>query len=129
LKIDETSLTPLYIQIADAIEEDILTNRLEEGGPCYSQLIISKELKVNPATAAKGINLLVSRGVLEKQRGLAMIISPGAKDIIIKRKLQTDFEYKIQELVRNARQLNLSEEYVNNKISEYYKGVSYEQHN
>lgn len=123
MKIDETSLTPLYIQIADAIEEDILTNRLEEGGPCYSQLVIAKELKVNPATAAKGINLLVSRGILEKQRGLAMTICSGAKDIIIQRKKQTDFEDKIQELVRNALQLKISKEYVINKITEYFKEV------
>ncbi len=121
MKIDGNSLTPIYVQIADSIEEDILCNRLQEGSPCYSQLILAKELKVNPATAAKGINLLVSRGILEKQRGLAMVISREAKDIIIKRKSQTDFEQKLQELVRTARQLNIDEEYVKNKIVEYYK--------
>lgn len=121
MRIDESSLAPIYVQIANAIEEDILDGKLQEGGVCYSQLIIAKELKVNPATAAKGINLLVSRGVLEKQRGLAMIISPEAKELIIQRKTQTDFETKIEELVRTARQLQLSEEYVVQKISEYYR--------
>jgi Predicted transcriptional regulators len=121
MKINENSLTPIYVQIADAIEEDILCNRLQEGNPCYSQLILAKELKVNPATAAKGINLLVSRGILEKQRGFAMVISKDAKDIIIKRKSQTDFEQKLRELVRTVRQLNMDEEYVKNKIAEYYK--------
>jgi DNA-binding transcriptional regulator YhcF (GntR family) len=123
LRIDENSLTPLYVQIADAIEEAILNDELSEGSTCYSQLIIAKELKVNPATAAKGINLLVSRGILEKQRGLAMIVCTGAKEIIMERKKQTEFESKIEDIVRTARQLNLTEEYVVQKIVSYYKGV------
>jgi DNA-binding transcriptional regulator YhcF (GntR family) len=121
LKIDENSLTPIYIQIADAIEEDILNNKLIEESTCYSQLIIAKELKVNPATAAKGINLLVSRTILEKQRGQAMTVTLGAKAKIMERKKQTDFEDKIDEIVRIAKRLELSESYVLNKISEYYK--------
>jgi DNA-binding transcriptional regulator YhcF (GntR family) len=115
-------MTPLYVQIADAIEEDILNDILKEGCACYSQLIIAKELKVNPATAAKGINLLVSRCILEKQRGLAMVIRTGAKDAIIQHKKQTDFENKLENLVRTAKQLNLTERYVTQKISEYFKG-------
>ena len=121
LRIDENSLTPIYVQIADAIEEDILNNKLSEENTCYSQLIIAKELKVNPATAAKGINLLVSRTILEKQRGQAMTVTLGAKAKIMERKKQTDFEDKIDEIVRIAKRLELSEEYVLNKISEYYK--------
>jgi DNA-binding transcriptional regulator YhcF (GntR family) len=122
LRIDENSLAPIYVQIADAIEEDILNDKLQEGGSCYSQLVIAKELKVNPATAAKGINLLVSRGILEKQRGMAMIIRRGARELIIQRKKQTDFEFKIEELVRTARQLNLTQDYVTQKIAQYYRG-------
>ncbi len=122
MRIDENSLAPIYVQIADAIEEDILNDKLQEGGSCYSQLVIAKELKVNPATAAKGINLLVSRGILEKQRGMAMIIRRGARELIIQRKKQTDFEFKIEELVRTARQLNLTQDYVTQKIAQYYRG-------
>ena len=121
MRIDENSLTPIYVQIADAIEEDILNNKLSEENTCYSQLIIAKELKVNPATAAKGINLLVSRTILEKQRGQAMTVTLGAKAKIMERKKQTDFRDKIDEIVRIAKRLELSEGYVLNKISEYYK--------
>lgn len=121
MRINENSLAPLYVQIADAIEEDILNDILPEGSPCYSQLIIAKELHVNPATAAKGINLLVGRGILDKQRGQAMVVADGAKDKIAERKKQTDFELQIMDIVRTAKQLQLSEEYVRNKISDYFK--------
>ena len=62
MDINENSMVPIYVQIADAIEDDILSGKLEEGESCYSQLVLAKELHVNPATAAKGINLLVNRG-------------------------------------------------------------------
>jgi DNA-binding transcriptional regulator YhcF (GntR family) len=124
LKINEDSLTPLYVQIADSIEEDILNDTLKEGSACYSQLIIARELSVNPATAAKGINLLVVRGVLEKQRGLAMIVKNDAKETIIQRKTQTVFESKVEELVRMAKSLNLSENYVLRKLTQYFKEES-----
>lgn len=123
MKVDENSLVPIYVQIADAIEEDILSNTLNEGDSCYSQLIIAKELSVNPATAAKGINLLVNRGILEKQRGQAMTVSVGAKEKIMERKKQTDFEDAIEQVVRNAKRLGLTESYVFNKVSEYFKEV------
>lgn len=122
MRINENSLTPIYIQIADAIEEDILNDRLIEGNTCYSQLIIAKELNVNPATAAKGINLLVGRGILEKQRGQAMTITKGAKEKVIERKKQTSFEDKIYDVVRIAKQLGLSENYVLKKVTEFFKG-------
>lgn len=121
MKINENSMTPLYVQIADAIEEDILNDKLIEGSTCYSQLVIAKELNVNPATAAKGINLLVQRGILDKQRGLAMSVKTGAREIIRKRKTQTDFEEKIQELAQIAKRLQLSDIYVLEKLSQYLK--------
>lgn len=122
MKVNENSLVPIYVQIANAIEEDILNDKLSDGDSCYSQLIIAKELNVNPATAAKGINLLVSRGMLEKQRGQAMIVASGAKTKIIERKKHTDFEDLLEEIVISAKRLGLSEDYVVNKISEYFKG-------
>ena len=54
MKIDENSMIPIYVQIADSIEDDILSGKLKENDTCYSQLVLAKELKVNPATAAKG---------------------------------------------------------------------------
>lgn len=121
MKIDTSSLTPIYVQIADAIEEDILNDKLFEGGNCYSQIIIAKELKVNPATAAKGINLLVARNILEKNRGQAMTVALDAKEKIMKRKKEEIFSKMIEELVTTAKQLNLSEEYVLSAINKFFQ--------
>ncbi len=123
MKIDGTSLKPIYVQIADAIEDDIISDRLSEGGNCYSQLIIAKELKVNPATAAKGINLLVSRGILEKKRGQAMTVAIDAKGRIIMRRKEEVFGKMVEELVNTAKQLDLPKDYVLKAIETHYKGV------
>ncbi len=121
MKIDFNDVVPIYIQIADAIEDDILAGRLEEGGNCYSQVQLAKELSINPATAAKGIRLLVERGVLNKVRGQAMAISENAKEKIKSRKLDQFVSDLVENLVREAKKLKISEEDLVKKIREVYQ--------
>lgn len=110
VRIDFNQLVPIYIQIADAIEDDILAGKLAEGDKCYSQIVIAKELNINPATAAKGIRLLVDRGVLDKVRGQAMIVKEGAVDMIKQRKVEDTLSDMIDALVNEAEKLGISEE-------------------
>ncbi len=116
MKIDFNQLVPIYIQIADAIEDDILSGKLAEGDKCYSQVVISKELNINPATAAKGIRLLVDRGVLEKVRGQAMTIKEGAVEMIKQRKVEETLNGIIDALIDEALKLGISEEELVNKL-------------
>ena len=55
MKINFDSLMPVYMQIAEAVEDEIISGSLKEGDAAYSQLILARELGVNPATAAKGV--------------------------------------------------------------------------
>ncbi|MCL2654501.1 MAG: GntR family transcriptional regulator [Coriobacteriia bacterium] len=110
MRIDFESIKPLYLQIAEAIEDDILTGRLQEGGPAYSQLILSNELGVNPATAAKGITVLVQAGILEKKRGLSMAVATGARAKLISSKQKNSLQPLVRDLVAEARKIELSEE-------------------
>jgi GntR family transcriptional regulator len=118
LKFD--SVKPIYVQIAEAIEDEIIVGSMIEGDQCYSQLVISRELKVNPATAAKGINLLVSEGILYKQRGLAMIVADGAKDKILSKRRTQGFELLAKEVASEAVKLGLDRDYVLDVIGKYY---------
>lgn len=110
MRIDFNQLVPIYIQIADAIEDDILTGKLSEGEKCYSQIVISKELNINPATAAKGIRLLVERGVLDKVRGQAMTVKKGAVEMIKRRKVEDTLSEMIALLISEAKKLGISED-------------------
>ena len=123
MKISFDSLIPVYVQIAEGIEDDIISGKLKEGGASYSQLIIARELNVNPATAAKGINLLVSKGILEKQRGSSMVVAVGAIDRLFKERRDKGFRDLIINLVSEASKINLSENEVITEIKKYYESL------
>ena len=120
MKINFNDVVPIYIQIADAIEDDILSGKLKEGDKCYSQLIIAKELNINPATAAKGIRLLVDRGVLDKVRGQAMIISEGAIKMIKERKSNDTITKLIENLIEESNKLGITKDELLTKITAKY---------
>jgi len=123
VKINFDSLKPVYIQISEAIEDDIIGGLLEEGSPAYSQLIIARELNVNPATAAKGINVLVSKGVLEKQRGSSMVVARGALERLLSERRETGVNEIILTLVSEAVKIGMSESEVVDKIKNHYKSL------
>ena len=123
MKISFDSLIPVYVQIAEAIEDDIIGGKLNEGGSAYSQLIIAKELNVNPATAAKGINLLVSKGILEKQRGASMVVAVGALDKLLNERRDKGFHDLVNNLIAEAVKINLSKNEVIAIIERHYENL------
>jgi len=120
VRVDFDSIKPIYLQIAEAIEDDIIVGRLPEGSPAYSQLILSKELGVNPATAAKGINVLVQDGLLIKERGKSMIVAAGARTRIVSGRQRNGLHSLVSNLVREAQKIELPKEDVLSMVSEYY---------
>lgn len=118
--LDDNKL--IYMQIADSIEDDILNGSLKEEEQVYSTNQFAKLYGINPATAAKGINLLVDEGILYKKRGIGMFVVTGAKSMIIdKRKKQFVEEY-IAKLINEAKKLNITKEELINLIKGYEGG-------
>ena len=77
----------IYLQISESIEHDILQNIIEEEAQAPSTNQLAVMYRINPATAAKGINMLVNDGILYKKRGIGMFVKAGAvKKIRSKRK-------------------------------------------
>jgi DNA-binding transcriptional regulator YhcF (GntR family) len=72
--------TPLFVQIAEQLADDIVDGVLAEGARVPSTNELAAFYRINPATAAKGINLLVDDGVLEKRRGIGMFVAGGAAE-------------------------------------------------
>ena len=65
---------PIYIQIADWIESEILNGNLKEDEKVYSQYKLADMFNINPATAAKGLTRLAEEGVLYDKRGLGKFV-------------------------------------------------------
>ena len=76
----------IYLQIKEMIERDILRDILLEEERVPSTNELAKLYAINPATAAKGINLLVEEGILYKKRGIGMFVAEGAKAAIMKKR-------------------------------------------
>jgi DNA-binding transcriptional regulator YhcF (GntR family) len=98
----------IYIQISEMIENDILRDILleEEKDPSTNDL--AKMYTINPATAAKGVNILVDSGVLYKKRGIGMFVSEGAKEMIMKRR-KAEFYYNyVNAIVEEAISLGIT---------------------
>ena len=75
----------IYLQIAETIESDILKDILLEEEQVPSTNQFAKMLQINPATAAKGVNVLVDEGILYKKRGIGMFVAKGAKEVVLKK--------------------------------------------
>ena len=61
---------PIFQQIAEQLEEAILSGAYPEESQVPSITEYSVQYRINPATALKGINLLVDAGLLYKKRGV-----------------------------------------------------------
>lgn len=73
---------PLFEQIAEQVADDVIDGVLAEGARVPSTNELAAFYRINPATAAKGINLLVDEGVLEKHRGVGMFVAAGASEAL-----------------------------------------------
>ena len=97
----------IYLQIAAALEDDILRGvyREEEQVPSTNEL--ARVYHINPATAGKGLNLLVADGVLYKRRGLGMFVSPGAAEQVKSKRSSAFLDGYVRPMVREGRSLGL----------------------
>ena len=103
--VDESK--PIYQQIAEGIEDDILKDYLPEGGQVPSTNQFARQYQINPATAAKGINLLVDEGILYKKRGIGMFVAEGARETIKEKRRQNFYREYLRPLLEEAEKLNL----------------------
>ena len=100
----------IYLQIREVIENDILRNILMEEEKVPSTNELAKFFKINPATAAKGVNLLVEEGILYKKRGIGMFVAKGAKQAVKKKRKDAFYDDYIKSLLAEAASLEISQE-------------------
>lgn len=100
----------IYLQISEMIETDILRGVLMEEERVPSTNELAKLYLINPATAAKGINILVDNGILYKKRGIGMFVSTGAKEKILESRRNSFFDNYIKTLIEEASKLGITKE-------------------
>lgn len=107
MKIDLDDDKPIYLQIADGIEDDILNGLIKENGQVMSTNQFASLYGINPATAGKGLNLLVSEGILFKKRGIGMFVKEGAEKQIKEKRKKSFFNDYVVSMVKEAKRLDI----------------------
>ena len=97
----------IYLQISEMIEDEILRDILREEEQVPSTTELSKFYKINPATAAKGINLLVDKGILYKKRGIGMFVCEGAKATIQETRKTSFYENYVKKIISEAKLIGI----------------------
>lgn len=102
----------IYLQIAESIETDILRGILLEEERVPSTNELAKLYAINPATAAKGVNILVDEGILYKKRGIGMFVAAGAKEAILNRRRSEFYNNYVKKLLEEAASIGLDRDEV-----------------
>ncbi|GEB18458.1 GntR family transcriptional regulator [Paenarthrobacter aurescens] len=107
---------PIFVQIAELIENGIVDGTMAEESQVPSTNDFAAFHRINPATAAKGVNLLVDSGILYKRRGIGMFVATGARAQLVARRTEEFFEQYVKPLALEARKLGITTEQLNSMI-------------
>lgn len=113
---------PIFIQVAEAIEDAIISGIFIKESQIPSTTEISVKYKINPATVLKGMNLLVDSGVIYKKRGIGMFVSKDAFQKLTEKRKNQFFETFVISLIEEANKLKFSKEEVMNMIERGFEG-------
>lgn len=107
---------PIFVQIAERIEDDIINGELPEESQVPSTNQFASLYRINPATAAKGVNLLVDQGILYKKRGIGMFVKTGALEELREKRKEQFYEQYVVAMVREAEKLGITIEQLTEMI-------------
>ena len=110
MKLNTEGMKPIYVQISQWLETEILSGNIKENEKIYSQYQLAEMFNINPATAAKGLNILAGENIVYKKRGLGMFVEENAKGSILQKRKKQILEPLIWELVMEAERLDVTED-------------------
>ena len=110
---------PIFIQVRERIEDQIVNGQLleEEQAPSTNQLV--NFYKINHATVTKGVNQLVEEGILYKKRGLGIFVAQGAREKLLEKRRKAFVDEYVVPLVVEATKLKISKGEVIADIKKY----------
>jgi len=108
---------PIFVQIAEQLEDDIIDGVY----PAETQVPSTNEFaafhRINPATAGKGMGLLVDEGILYKKRGIGMFVTEGARERLIAKRRDAFPEEFLRPLLAEAAKLGIDPDQLTRMIA------------
>lgn len=99
---------PIFQQLAARVADDIVAGTYPEETAVPSATDFALFHQMNPATASKGVNMLVDLGVLYKKRGIGMFVATGARKILLTQRREEFRKQFLQPLLQEAAVLDIT---------------------
>jgi GntR family transcriptional regulator len=99
---------PIFVQVAERIENDIIEGALPEESQVPSTNQFASFYQINPATAARGVNLLVDQEILYKKRGVGMFVASGARAKLLEKRREQFFAQYVMVMLQEAAKLGIT---------------------
>ncbi len=120
--ISNSSDTPIYSQIVQCIQRDIVSGVLSEGDSLPSIRALAKDLSVSVITTKKAYEILESQGYIETQAGKGSVVSKKSGTLAREHKI-SDMEQRLLEAIDISRELGLSLEELTGTLDTLYREV------
>jgi DNA-binding transcriptional regulator YhcF (GntR family) len=118
LNLDEEK--PIFLQFAEELEDNILKGIFEEESQIPSTTEVAVKFRINPATANRGVNLLVDEGIIYKKRGIGMFVCSGSREKIAAKRRSTFYDKYIRPLLDESKNLKLTKDEIISMIERGY---------
>ena len=109
----------IYLQIADRIQDDILSGAIAPGDRLPSVREYAARVQVNPNTMVRAYEYLASLDIIRNKRGIGYFLAEEAPRLVRELRAEDFLGSEIYEMFRRLRQLGISPELLKNKYEEY----------
>ncbi|MBN2325373.1 MAG: GntR family transcriptional regulator [Spirochaetes bacterium] len=108
MQLNPDNEKPIFLQLAEELEDDILKGIFAEDSQIPSTTEIAVSFKINPATANRGVNLLVDEGIIFKKRGIGMFVAAGAREKIVSKRRTAFYNSYVLPLLKESKTLDIT---------------------
>lgn len=116
MNVNFNSEKPIFLQIADGLSDSILSGIYPEQSQIPSITEFATSYKINPATALKGVNMLVDKDIIYKKRGLGMFVQDGAVEKLKNQRKEKFYDNYISALVSEANRLGITKDEIKDML-------------
>lgn len=120
--ISNSSDTPIYSQIVQCIQRDIVNGVLSEGDVLPSIRTLAKELSVSVITTKKAYEILEGQGYIETHQGKGSFVSKKSVTLAREHRISA-MEQSLLDAIDVSRELGLSYSELTNILDTLYKEV------
>lgn len=100
--------TPIYRQVVEQVQRLVAGGQLAAGDELPSVRAVAERHAINPMTVSKAYSLLEAEGLLERRRGLGMVVAASAQPARVGGDRLALLEPALLAVARQANQLGIT---------------------